>query len=68
MRLLDINGDGCDDAIFGIAQPSASSSVNSLMQQPDYCKQYEHGCLGNAMLPATCCQFLLRLLRDSCID
>ena len=46
MRLLDVNGDGCDDAIFGLAQPSEYSKQYKSIFQAPYCKHYSQGCLG----------------------
>ena len=43
MRLMDINDDGADDAIFGVAQPQ---DLAAFVQQPQYCRQYAQGCLG----------------------
>ena len=45
MRLMDVNGDGCDDAIFGLAQPT---ELATSIPQPLYCKSYKQGCLGKA--------------------
>lgn len=43
LRLLDVNGDGRDDVIFGVAQPSNGKHY---IQQPEYCQQYKRGCMG----------------------
>ena len=40
MRLMDINDDGADDAIFGVAQPQ---DLATFVQQPQYCRQYAQG-------------------------
>lgn len=46
VRLIDINGDGAEDVVFGIAQPS---NLDNFLHQPQYCQQYQHGCLGKTL-------------------
>lgn len=43
MRLIDVNGDGAQDAVFGIAQPG---DLAKHIGQPQHCRQYRKGCNG----------------------
>ncbi|XP_067933071.1 protein FAM234B-like [Watersipora subatra] len=41
VRLIDVNGDGCDDAIFGVAQ---LTNAGLFIHQAPYCRKYRQGC------------------------
>jgi len=43
MALLDVNEDGAQDLIFGLAQMSGHVTI---ITQSQYCQQYKDGCLG----------------------
>lgn len=43
VRLLDVNGDGVDDIIFGVAQPLDTELI---FTQNSGCSGYKDGCRG----------------------